>query len=143
MLAEALPRGCGPARRGTCVLNCQGVIMPWRGSELLHLCLSQVYYQTKYCTVRRRKNSCGLWSDSAAAPRPDVKAVHHGFNSSHTGQGKDFEMLFMYLFILAGKRPKDNVKGKALPAVGLTQFEAVFQQISCFPTQVRTKYHND
>lgn len=51
MLVKALPAGYGPAHRTTCVLNCQGVIMPWRDSELLHLCLSQLYYQTKYSRV--------------------------------------------------------------------------------------------
>lgn len=25
------PRGFVPARRATCALNCQGVVMPWRG----------------------------------------------------------------------------------------------------------------
>lgn len=32
-------------------LNCQSIIMPWRGSPL-----SQVYYQTKYITVRSHKS---------------------------------------------------------------------------------------
>ncbi|KAI4805885.1 hypothetical protein KUCAC02_010480 [Chaenocephalus aceratus] len=49
--AEAVPRGCGPARRATCVLNCRRCYHALRGAPLLHLCLSQVYYQTKYSRV--------------------------------------------------------------------------------------------
>lgn len=43
------PRGFVPARRATCALNCQGVMMPRRG----HLGLSPLYYQTKCSTARR------------------------------------------------------------------------------------------
>jgi len=49
--AEAVPRGCGPARCATCVLNCRRCYHALRGSALLHLCLSQVYCQTKYSRV--------------------------------------------------------------------------------------------
>lgn len=48
--------GWGSAPRqppATCVLNCQGVIVAWWGSALLHLCLYQVYYQTKYSRVHK------------------------------------------------------------------------------------------
>lgn len=55
MPVEFLPRGCVPARRGTCALNCQGVMMPRRGPALLHLCPCLVCYQTKYSRAHRDK----------------------------------------------------------------------------------------
>lgn len=97
MLVEFLPRGCVPARRGTCVLNCQGVIMPW----LLHLCLSQVYYQTKY----RGVHGYGL-QIHAAILQPDGQ-LSITVLTLHTGQEKTLEFYTQYVFMfLSWKKTK-------------------------------------
>lgn len=68
MLVEFLPRGCVPACSSTCALNCQGVIMPW----LLHLCLSQVYYQTKYSGVHGDGHKFMLPTSSGHDGQPSI-----------------------------------------------------------------------
>lgn len=68
MPVEFLPRGCVPAPRGTCALNCQGVMMPRQGPALLHLCPCLVCYQTKYSRARRdglQTCAASLWWTAA------------------------------------------------------------------------------
>ena len=113
MLLEFLPRGCVPARRGTCVLNCQGVIMPWRGSALLHLCLCQVYYQTKYSRVHGHRTQAPTVMDGCPA----------SVSTLHTGR-ENTSLFYVYLFLSSGfllwltrreDRPHAATLGRDLP----------------------------
>lgn len=56
------PEAAGPARRSTCVLNCQGVIVPCWAFKLLH-----IYYESKYDQKQKQggvKAFIGLCSET-------------------------------------------------------------------------------
>lgn len=135
MLVEALPRGCSPARRSTCVLNCQGVIMPWRGSELLHLCLSKVYYQTKYSRVRGHRLQIHAAFRLIVLQGLTCWLSITIWMFSHTDRRKSCGYLFIYVFIWWKKQ--SNVK--RITCCGPDSVKMCFSEGLLLSHTIRTK----